>query len=239
MPRYKISSGSSDNDSGGGFGGQYRNLVVTVSGVGYQGTITADRLIVESADFKTTVLRNINLVFNGENIGLNGLDAASISSSNWYYIFAIYNPTTDTTASLISLSATAPTLPSGYTMRCRVGAAYAPASTTAFFAQEQKDDIVSFGVNGMQGYVTLVNNGGASSITAFSTAAAAPATALSIFIFGYSTLVFCDGVSTVATIAANYETGSSTYIVPKSKNTLYYRSSNSAYVRALGYKDRL
>lgn len=61
------------------FGGQYKNLVISVSGTGYQGNITADRLVVESFDFKTNLLRNINVGFNGGVSGAGGLDTGSVS----------------------------------------------------------------------------------------------------------------------------------------------------------------
>ncbi|MBI5179182.1 MAG: hypothetical protein HZA04_07990 [Nitrospinae bacterium] len=43
---------------------------------------------------------------------------------HWVHIWAIYNPVTNTIAGLFSLSATAPTLPSGYTHKAYVGAVY-------------------------------------------------------------------------------------------------------------------
>jgi hypothetical protein len=59
--------------------------------------------------------------------GAGGLDTGSIAASTRYYIHIIYNPTTADVAALISLSATAPTLPSGYT-KFRT---YADVSTNA------------------------------------------------------------------------------------------------------------
>ena len=133
-----------ENISPVGFGGQYRNLVVTVSGVGYQGTVTADCIVVEGDDFSSKLIRGVNLSFNGANSGQNGLDNGAMTAGNWYYIHVIHNPTTDTTASLISLSATTPTLPDGYTRSCRVGAAYVAALATAFVAQKQQGPVVTF-----------------------------------------------------------------------------------------------
>lgn len=56
----------------------------------------------------------------GNNNG--GLDAGSKANSTWYYLHAIYNPTTLVSDYLLSASATSPTLPSGFTHRRRVGA---------------------------------------------------------------------------------------------------------------------
>jgi hypothetical protein len=52
--------------------------------------------------------------------GANALDAGSIVSNTWYYHFLIYG--TKGLASLLSASATAPTLPSGYSQYIRTGA---------------------------------------------------------------------------------------------------------------------
>lgn len=53
--------------------------------------------------------------------GANGLDTGSEASNTWYFIWVIYNPTTDTEAALLSLSNTNPTMPSGYTKKRLVG----------------------------------------------------------------------------------------------------------------------
>lgn len=52
-------------------------------------------------------------------VGLNGLDTGSIAANTWYYAFVICNPAGDTYG-LLSLSATSPTLPEGYTKFRRV-----------------------------------------------------------------------------------------------------------------------
>ena len=65
----------------------------------------------------TAVSVSINSAVNGA----NGLDTGALGASTWYAVFAIYNPATATVAGLMSLSGTAPTLPSGYTFFARVG----------------------------------------------------------------------------------------------------------------------
>ena len=51
---------------------------------------------------------------------VNTLDTGSIAIDTWYYIWAISNGSTDGT--LASTSSTAPTMPSGYTFKARIGA---------------------------------------------------------------------------------------------------------------------
>lgn len=64
----------------------------------------------------------ISVALAAGTVGANGIDTGAIAASTWYYTYLIFNPTTLTTACLLSLSATAPTLPSGYTRAIRTGA---------------------------------------------------------------------------------------------------------------------
>lgn len=57
-------------------------------------------------------------------LGTNGLDAGVEDNATHYYIWAIYNPTTDITAALLSTSFSTPTLPAGYTKKALLGAVY-------------------------------------------------------------------------------------------------------------------
>lgn len=233
-----------DNFSDTAAGGKYKKLDVTVSGVGYQGTITASMLVVESVDGKSKVLRNVNLLFNGANAGSNGLDVNVITAGNWYYLFVIYNQTTDTTASLVSLSATSPTLPNGYTHFLRVGAARVQAAATKFTAQEQKDNEVTFGV-GSQEPVTLVSGGTNTTATAVATITAAPPTAVAILASAQATSgacsIYTDFVNGLPYLSGSPNLVTSGYIPFKVANSITYRmvQDGTGYVRAYGYKDRL
>jgi hypothetical protein len=64
---------------------------------------------------RTTLITCASATLNFGTNGLNGLDAGSIASNTWYYIYAILNPTTLATGYLASTSSTSPTLPSGFT----------------------------------------------------------------------------------------------------------------------------
>lgn len=97
----------------------FSNLVIKVTG-----TTTASA----TADF-VTVYNSSNLAFTaplsasldlGSNGSCNKLDAGTIAVNTWYNIFAISNGST--TCGLVSTSATAPTMPSGYTYKARIGA---------------------------------------------------------------------------------------------------------------------
>lgn len=53
--------------------------------------------------------------------GANGLDTGTVANATWYYVFEIAKAD-GTKAGLLSTSATAPTMPSGYTYKARIGA---------------------------------------------------------------------------------------------------------------------
>lgn len=70
----------------------------------------------------------VNITINAATTGANALDTGSLANNTWYYVFIISNGTT--TAGLLSASATAPTMPSGYTYKYRVGAVKTGGSAT-------------------------------------------------------------------------------------------------------------
>lgn len=91
--------------------GAYKALKVSSTGLDANVTVTCDELVVSSTSgYKT--LKNINLTFNA-------LDTGAIAASTWYAVHIAYNGTT--AIGILSLSATAPTLPEGFTFFARVG----------------------------------------------------------------------------------------------------------------------
>jgi len=104
-------------------GADFKNLVVTNGATGdNQMTVTADNIVLVDSNGLTAQVSSVNVTADVTTSGANGLDTGSVGASTWYFVWVIYNPTTNTTASLLSLSSTAPTMPSGYTYRTRVGA---------------------------------------------------------------------------------------------------------------------
>jgi len=68
---------------------------------------------LNATDFTLSSLLTVNVGVNG----VNALDVGTLAASTWYYVYIIGQslfPLTDLPAALVSLSATAPTLPSGY-----------------------------------------------------------------------------------------------------------------------------
>lgn len=99
--------------------GAFKNLQASATGLNANVTVTVDEVAVENSGNNYQTLRNVSLTIAGTAVGANGLDAGTIAASTWYSLWVIWNGTT--VAGLMSTSATAPTLPSGYTHKARVG----------------------------------------------------------------------------------------------------------------------
>nr|WP_218173557.1 phage tail protein [Pseudomonas gingeri] len=98
--------------------GSHKGLKASASGVNSMVSISADQLVVgNEVSFKT--LGAFTITVNTAVTGLNGLDIGALIASTWYSLWVIWNGSEY--AGLISLSATAPQLPAGYTHKARVG----------------------------------------------------------------------------------------------------------------------
>ncbi len=77
-------------------------------------------------DMATTAATTINAAVNG----INGLDTGTFAASTWYYVYMVGDSTNYSSAGfVISLSATVPTLPTGYDSYRRIGCALSDGST--------------------------------------------------------------------------------------------------------------
>lgn len=90
----------------------------------YQMDINADEIILQDTGGRSVRVTGVDLTVDITASGANGLDAGSEANSNWYHIWVIYDPSTSTRAGLFSTSATAPTMPTGYTYKAYTGAVY-------------------------------------------------------------------------------------------------------------------
>ena len=114
--------------------GLFKNLQLAGSGTGV--TITADELVLEDANGNPLRLRNVNTSITWATSGAGGLDTGAFAANNWYYHWVIYKPSTQTVSAITSLSSSAPTMPSGYTHKCRVGATRSISTTKAWHVQQ-------------------------------------------------------------------------------------------------------
>lgn len=96
-----------------------------------KGDITADFAVLLSATNAWCVKHNsVSVTVNLGTTGANGLDTGVQALSTWYHFYLISDGVT--VAGLASTSATAPTMPSGYKYKLRVGAMWSGAATTLF-----------------------------------------------------------------------------------------------------------
>lgn len=84
-------------------------------------TVTADIAYLLNAGGQAIAIKNVSNSISTAVSGAGGLDSGVIATNTFYARYLIYNPTTATTSGLISTSATAPTLPAGYTFYTRTG----------------------------------------------------------------------------------------------------------------------
>lgn len=70
----------------------------------------------------------LSLTINAATTGANGLDTGALANNTWYHIWLISNGLT--TAALLSLSATSPTMPADYVYKYRIGAQKTGGSAT-------------------------------------------------------------------------------------------------------------
>jgi hypothetical protein len=91
--------------------------------------VTASGLLVSDGSAASYALDAVNVTADITASGANGLDTGAEAANTWYFIWVIYNSSTNTIASLLSTSASAPTMPSGYGYKARVGAVRNDASS--------------------------------------------------------------------------------------------------------------
>jgi hypothetical protein len=91
--------------------------------------VTANQALTQS---NTGVINrsSVSVSISTGTVGANGLDAGTVAASTWYYVWLIDNGSA--IAGLASLSSTAPTMPSGYTYKCRVGAMQTDGSSNLY-----------------------------------------------------------------------------------------------------------
>lgn len=118
--------------------GSTRNLI-GVQASNTTATVTADEAVLKDANASPFLATAVNVTVNTATSGANGLDTGVLGASQWYYFYLIYNGTT--VASLISSSATTPTLPGGYTYKALVSAVYSDASSHLVSFYQQDRDI--------------------------------------------------------------------------------------------------
>ena len=140
-------------------------------------TVTATQIAIGSTT-GTYTPNTISLTLSTSTTGANALDTGTVAASTWYAVWAIYNETT--VAGLLSLSATAPTMPSGYTHKGRIGWVRTDGSSNLLRT-------IQYGTRAQYitpaaGYPLMASGSTSSAWTAISTANYAPSTAAGIVV---------------------------------------------------------
>ena len=104
-----------------------------------------------AADSTNVAMMSLNAPFNkttgpwtvgGTAFVNGGLDTGSFASNTWYHIFLIQRPDTRRVDALISLSPTAPTMPSPYTLFRRIGSMLSSGSSQWMAINQNGDDFL-------------------------------------------------------------------------------------------------
>jgi hypothetical protein len=127
------------------------NHLVILNNTGTPNTeinITADSAVMinptGNLPFYTT---SVSVTINDTTNGANGLDTGSLANNTFYFHYLISNGST--VAGLDSLSSSSPTMPSGYTYLCRMGASRTNGSANfyGFVTRGKRTQYVNGGAN--------------------------------------------------------------------------------------------
>lgn len=138
-----------------------RNLIIenNTGNPLFQMDIDADEVLLQDSTGNPSRETGVNLTVDITVSGANGLDTGVEASSTWYFLWVISNGIT--TAGLLSLSSSAPTMPTGYTFKALVGAVFNDSGNN-FVSLSQKGNRVVIApvivlLNGTQSSYTLVD----------------------------------------------------------------------------------
>lgn len=164
-------------------------------------TISADEIVVRDTNGRSIVLSSVSVNPAITASGANGLDTGTEAGNTWYYGWVIYNPTTATTAGLISASSSAPTMPSGYTFKALVSAVRNDGSSN-FVAYKQQGATVFY--NNRE---EVLASGAATTETAVSVSSVVPPVAHTLLLNIYHALVTANGSGVIlATLTLRHTT---------------------------------
>lgn len=148
--------------------GAFKNLQASATGSSANVTVTSDEIVLSNSSNQYVTLRTVSLTIAGTSVGANALDAGTIATGTWYSVWVIWDGTT--TAGLLSTSATAPTLPSGYTHKARVGWIKTDGTGNKYpLAFKQYGRKVRYSVAGNVTGIPLIQGGAAAGSTAVPT----------------------------------------------------------------------
>jgi len=155
-------------------------------------SIAADAVVLFDSSGAAKRFSSISLTLDITASGELGLDTGSEGSSRWYHVHVV-GKSDGTKSGILSSSASAPTLPSGYTYSGYVGAVYNDGSSN-FIPFMQRGRVVS------RSALAVLTGGTSTSFAAISLAAAVPETATRVI--GYTKASSSSGSNLVAMVIA-------------------------------------
>jgi hypothetical protein len=134
-------------------------------------TSTAEARVITSSN---------TLAINTGTSGLLGLDTGTITTNRWYYVWMIAKNSNGSSgqdiSAIMSLSATTPTLPSGYTMQRRIGTVRTSSASTSLleFYQHGTSNVRTYYYDSLTEFIPL-SGGSATAATTLGHSAGAGA----------------------------------------------------------------
>ena len=113
-----------------GIAGSFSNLKASATGTNATVTVTADAICLKNASNEQVVLNAVSVAPSLAASGANGLDTGASAVSTWYYVWVIWNGTI--ASGLLSLSATSPTMPVGYTHKAMISVVRSDSTANKF-----------------------------------------------------------------------------------------------------------
>lgn len=227
--------------------GSFKNLKLSATGASATVSVTADQIAVEAVAGGIVAINNVALAISGAVAGANGLDTGVLVASTWYAVWAIWNGTT--ASGLLSLSATAPTMPAGYTHKRRIGWIRTDGTANKYpFSFDQRGNKAFYIPRAGSNVTALPSmaSGVASTPTSVAWGAFAPPTAARIVLTGQSANTYTIGIlaSALSDGLLVYDSGGSginniSATVELFEANVYWLSSGSGSLKCYGWEDNL
>lgn len=195
----------------------FKNLVVSVTS-NTQVNVTADAItLFDGTNYSTGA--SVNVTAATGTSGVNGLDTGTVANATFYSVWVIQNTASGALAALISTSATAPTMPTGYAKKARVGWVTTASGATNLLKTLQNGRRSQYVVTGGAPNATLPNMGNGVAGTYSATTPMWAALAVSAFVPSTAGEI-------ILVLASVWEAGATSNIIVAPNNS--YGGSNHA-----------
>ena len=224
--------------------------------------LTADSITLFDGSASYQAALSFNTTLGTGTSGAGGIDTGTVAASTWYYVWAIAKPD-GTKSAVLSTSSTSPTMPSGYTLKARVGTVRTDGSSALYRTLQygQRAYYVPTASTNTLGYPQITSGTAGSGATTgsasptyvtVSVSTFVPPTASEIGIVAQGAGISVSQLS-VSGINGGYQTPGANGICdlllwqsqsaqswfPLFSTNIYWSSAQAAYVSCLGWTDNL